>query len=328
VAAEQARYNSWSRWLRERWGTTVRKISLDSGTGCPNREGLTRGGCIFCDARGGGSGAFLRDESLENQIRRGFRRLNDSRDDSMAILYFQSYSSTNTTSENFRQTLENSIDLSKTLGKVAGISVGARPDQVPEEILDIMEALGKREASDVWLELGIQTIDPAGLKWLNRGHDLEAIEDAIRRAARRNVFICAHLICGYLNELRGQLGISSRWLTVHGVHALKFHPLHVLSGTLLEKLYLGGKFSPITSEQYVSEVVEALRTISYDTIIQRLSADASPPELVAPEWVSGKPLVISAIREQMRLLGAFQGDSSTFSSGSLCIPKRSEPEEI
>lgn len=328
MTAEQARYNNWSRWLRERWGVTVRKISLDTGTGCPNREDLTRGGCIFCDARGGGSGAFLQGVSLEDQIRNGFKRLNSSIDDSMIILYFQSYSSTNTTQEIFRETLESSIGLSRSLGRVAGISVGARPDQVPEEILDILETVGEREAIDVWLELGIQTIDPVGLKWLRRGHGLEAIEDSVERASTRNIFICAHLICGYQDEIRGQLGLSSRWLAERGVHALKFHPLHVLKGTELEKLYLSGKFTPIALSEYVSDVVEALRSIPGDVVIQRLSADATPPALVAPEWISGKPLVINAIRERMRSLGAVQGDRSTFSSGSLCIPKKSEPGGI
>lgn len=246
----------------------------------------------------------------------------------MALLYFQSYSSTNTSPEIFRETLESSIDLSRNLGRIAGISVGARPDQVPAEILDILETVGEREAIDVWLELGIQTIDPAGLKWLRRGHGLEAIEDAIGRAARRNISICAHLICGYPDEIRGQLGISSRWLADRKVHALKFHPLHVLKGTMLEKLYLSGKFASIGSLEYVSDVVEALRCIPGDVIIQRLSADSSPPELLAPDWVSCKPLVINAIRDRMRSLGAFQGDRSTFSSGSPGTPKRSEPEEI
>ena len=206
--------------------------------------------------------------------------------------------------------------------------MGARPDQVPEEILDIMETLGKRETIDVWLELGIQTMDPDGLQWLNRGHGIEAIEDAIKRTAMRDLFICAHLICGYHYEMPGQLGTSSRWLVEHGVHALKFHPLYVLKGTKLEKLYLSGEFAPMIMEDYVSEVVETLRSIPDDVIIQRLSADATPPELVAPEWVSDKPLVINAIREQMRSLGAFQGDRSIFSSGSPGTPKRSEPEEI
>lgn len=322
------RYNSWSRWLRERWGTRVQKISLDSGAGCPNRKGLVSGGCIFCDARGGGSGAFLRGENLGSQIRRGFGRLDRVSGTTMALLYFQSYSPTNTTPEKFRETLESTLALSRNIGRVAGIAIGARPDQVPDDILDIMERLGEKNSIDVWLELGVQTIDPSGLKWLSRGHDLEEIEDAVARTAGRKIFVCAHLISGIPGERSLQLSHSSRWLAERGVQALKFHPLHVLRGTMLEKLYLESSFVPIIKEDYVSEVVHAIRVIPGDVLIQRLSADADPPELIAPDWLSRKAQVISLIQGRLEELGAFQGDMSTSSFGSQCNPEKPEPEGI
>ncbi|HPD97661.1 MAG TPA: TIGR01212 family radical SAM protein, partial [Synergistales bacterium] len=155
------RYSNWSSWLRERWGTRVYKIPLDTGAGCPNRDGIERGGCIFCDSLGGGGGAFLRGESLEEQILRGFRRLEKKPGDPMAIIYLQSYSSTNVSADRFAALIEKTLKISHSLGKVAGLAVGARPDQVPDEILDILEEAGIRNSIDVWLELGIQTVDPS-----------------------------------------------------------------------------------------------------------------------------------------------------------------------
>jgi len=305
----------------------VRKISIDSGAGCPNREDLVSGGCIFCDAYGGGSGAFLRGENLESQIRQGFERLHRTSGNTMAILYFQSYSPTNTSPVKFRKTLEKAISLSINTGRVAGIAVGARPDQVPDEILDIMESIGVGNSIDVWLELGVQTTDPSGLKWLRRGHGLEEIEDAFSRSTGRKIFTCAHLISGIPGEAPGQLARSAFLLAGMGVHALKFHPLHVLAGTFLEVMLHNGSFVPITIDDYVSEVVQAIRVLPPDVLIQRLSADASPPQLVAPGWIEGKARVITLIRDRLNELEAFQGDLSTFSSECLCSPEKPEPEE-
>ncbi len=310
------RYSNWSSWLRERWGTRVYKIPLDTGAGCPNRDGIERGGCIFCDSLGGGGGAFLRGESLEEQIMRGFRRLEKKPGDPMAIIYLQSYSSSNVSTDRFAALIEKTLKISHSLGKVAGLAVGARPDQVPDEILDILEEAGIRNSIDVWLELGIQTVDPSGLEWLRRGHDLAASEDAAARTSGRRLFLCGHLISGIPHERPNQLAGSAIWMANRGFDAVKFHPLHVLRGTALEKEFVCGNYSPQTAEEYVSEVITALRVLPKKMLIQRLSADASPEKLRAPLWINDKSRVIAMIRHRLEAYGAFQGDNFTASSES------------
>ncbi|HCR38156.1 MAG: Radical SAM domain protein [Synergistales bacterium 58_81] len=305
-------YNSWSRWLRRRWGTEVRKIPLDTGMGCPNRDSDLLGGCIFCDARGGGSGAFLRSEDLETQIRSGFERIQRKGRDVMALLYFQSYSSTNTASNFFQELLERTLSLASGLGKVAGVAVGARPDQVPDEILDMLERISRERSIDVWIELGVQTMDPSGLDWLERGHGTSEVIDVLARSSRRRIFTCAHLISGIPGEKKGQLAASSLQLSDLGVDALKFHPLYVLTGTRLEALFRSGTFIPPEVEEYVHDVIEAIRYIPDRVILQRISADASPPELVSPSWISQKSMVLSLVQEGLKSLGARQGDLYPF----------------
>ena len=44
------KYNSYSKWIREKFNNRVQKISIDAGFTCPNRDGLKGiGGCIYCD---------------------------------------------------------------------------------------------------------------------------------------------------------------------------------------------------------------------------------------------------------------------------------------
>jgi len=301
-------FNSWSKVLKERWGKRVHKISLDIGASCPHRKNLRTGGCIFCDFLGGGSGASLRGETLKEQIEKGFQVLTRRYKTDMAILYFQSYSSTNLPLNQLEEKILYAIEVGTSLGKVKGLSVGARPDQVPEKFLDFLASLASPDM-EIWLELGIQTIDPAGLKWLNRGHDFDAIERALGLIKQyEQISLCAHLIAGIPGEGSKQLAISGKWLCENGVRGLKFHPLHVLKNTPLESLYLKKEYEPLSMEEYIKRVAEALRYISPDTIIQRLTADASLPRLVAPEWVSKKMLVIEKLKEYMERQNIVQGD--------------------
>lgn len=55
----QKRYRDLNTYFREMFGHRVHKITIDAGTTCPNRDGtLSTGGCIYCNAKGSGTGAF------------------------------------------------------------------------------------------------------------------------------------------------------------------------------------------------------------------------------------------------------------------------------
>ncbi|MGC9371702.1 MAG: TIGR01212 family radical SAM protein [Thermovirgaceae bacterium] len=294
--------------MRKRWGQRVQKISLDIGAGCPHRRNLAEGGCVFCDSFGGGSGAYLSGMTMEDQIIRGFERLRRRYGTDRAILYFQSYSTTNLPVCDLVKVIERAIAFSENLGCVVGLALGARPDQVPDELLRFLEKLAERHI-EIWLELGVQTTDDSGLEWLNRGHGIVEVEDALERCRHcRGLSVCGHLIAGIPGEKDDQLALSAEWLSARGIHGIKFHPLYVLSGTSLERLFRQGLFAPLTRSGYTKKVVGALRSLRPDVAIQRLSADASFPRLVAPEWVLDKQAVMKDIEGLLEQLDARQGD--------------------
>ncbi len=277
----------WSGVLREQYGERVQKVNLDTGAGCPHRNGLRTGGCIFCDECGGGDGAFLKGISIRDQVRKGVEGARRHYKANSIILYFQSYSATYGPLENFKASLEEALDAARDFGaKVRGISVSTRPDLVPAQVLDYLGSLVPDY--EIWLEIGVQTIDPAGLEWLRRGHSLGDIEDALARLRVTKLKTCAHLIAGIQGECEDQLTKSALWLAERGVQAIKFHPLHVLRGTPLEIFYRAGEFSPLTREEYVKRVVEALVALPDGIILQRLTAGARPAQLVAPKWILEK----------------------------------------
>ena len=70
------KYNDYNTYLKELYGQRVQKITIDAGLTCPNRDGsLSKRGCIYCNYRGSGSGAFLKGQSIGEQIDQGRRAM-------------------------------------------------------------------------------------------------------------------------------------------------------------------------------------------------------------------------------------------------------------
>lgn len=307
LVVNEDRYRRWSRYLKERFGKRVHKVSLDTGAGCPNRRSLGDGGCIFCDSLGGGSGAFLQGLSLEQQVCRGIEGVRRRYKTDLILLYFQGYSATNVSLPRFEANLEKAFEVASDLSTVVGVAVGTRPDLVPGPVLDVLGALQDRNY-EVWLELGVQSTFSPSLQWLRRGHGMDPVWSALEGAFSRNLNVCCHLIAGIPGEPEHQLAESAHLLVRKGVQSLKFHPLHVLAGTPLEQLFREGKFRPIELDDYIDEVFYALRRISPQTIIQRISADAHPPRLIAPDWVADKNFFKQRFEASLDESGIRQGD--------------------
>jgi radical SAM superfamily enzyme len=69
-------YRDLNSYLKDRFGQRVQKITLDAGLTCPNRDGrLSTGGCLYCNARGSGTGAWGQGLSIPAQMEAGMARL-------------------------------------------------------------------------------------------------------------------------------------------------------------------------------------------------------------------------------------------------------------
>ncbi len=290
---------TWSEQLRTRHGGPVCEITLDMEAECPHRERLTRGDCLLCDSHGGDTGAFLKGQNLKGQILSGLdvarRRFHTDR----VILYFQSHSTTCVAFDAFKNRINEALVIAEEAGAiVVGLSVGTRPDLVVEDVLNHLIALGG-SGLEVWLELDIQTLDDAGLRYLRRDHDSRCSLDACAKARRKGIALCAHLISGIPGERKDQLARSAERLSQEGVRGYKFHPLHVLTDTELETLFRRGEFNPPSLERYVEAVALALEVLNPEAEIQRLTADVRPPRLIAPQWITAKPRVLQALTDRL-----------------------------
>jgi uncharacterized protein len=170
--------------MKSRFGQKVYKIALDGHMTCPNRDGtLGTRGCIFCSE--GGSGDFAVSlnlktdcsaqneasliatavhEQIEEAISRVKRKMGSAPD--AYIAYFQSY--TNTYAP--LSYLEALFTAAIRHPKIVALSIGTRPDCLPDEVLDLCARVNREKP--VWLELGLQTIHEDTAVFIRRGYPL------------------------------------------------------------------------------------------------------------------------------------------------------------
>lgn len=295
-------YNEYSRYLKNLYGCRVQKIPLDAGLTCPNRDGSKgTGGCLYCDARGSGTGAFARLPSVTEQIRQGKAFLGKRYGAGKFIAYFQSFSNTYAP----RAVLEKMYREALDQEDVVGLAVGTRPDCVNPEILDLLASFQKTHL--VWVEYGLQSFHPETLRRINRGHTGEEFEEAVVETRQRGLNICAHVILGLPGEGLPEVLGTARRLAGQDIQGLKIHSLYINQGTGLEAWYRDGRYQPLTRDRYVEWVCRFLEHIPPDWIIQRLTGDPNPGELVAPVWALEKRKTLERIRTRLEETGGFQG---------------------
>lgn len=284
-------------YLRQRFGRRLRKIPLDAGSGCPNRDGsISRKGCVFCNARGSGTGLATCGLSLAEQWARFVFRAVPCRPDEPGppeyIAYLQSFSNTYGPAARLAGLLEEI----RGLPGLAAVSVGTRPDCLDREKLAILAGTGIPET---WLDIGLQTSDDATLARIGRGHDFACFASAVEQAAAFGLKVCAHVMAGLPGEGESGFLTTVRSVSALPVRGIKFHNLLVLRGTALEAMWRAGKYSPLTPSRYVSMLCRALAETRPDMVVHRLQADPAPGELVAPDWAGDKSALLARIRAEL-----------------------------
>jgi radical SAM protein (TIGR01212 family) len=313
--AAELPYRDLNTHLKSRFGQRVQKITLDAGLTCPNRDGRVGvGGCLYCNARGAGTGAWSRGQSLPAQMAVGLENMARRYGAARFIAYFQSFSNTYAPIEKLRELYESAL----AWPQVAGLSIGTRPDCLPDEVLDLLAGYARDRL--VWLELGLQSAHDATLKRLNRGHDAACFAGAATRAAARGLEVVAHVILGLPGEGPREMAATARYLARLPVHGVKIHLLYVIQDSGLARLHGAGQYVCLTEDQYVTLVVDFIELLPPHFIIHRLTGDPHRDELVAPAWCLDKSRVLQRIREEFARRGTRQGSRWAAAAGELLAP--------
>jgi radical SAM protein (TIGR01212 family) len=296
------RYNDLNTYLRSLYGCRVQKITVDAGLSCPNRDGtVATGGCIYCNARGSGSGALARGLSVTEQLLQGKRALAGRYKAKKFLAYFQSFSNTYAALDRLQRLYDEAL----AVEDIIGLSIGTRPDCVTEAVLELLQDYAQKYL--IWIEYGLQSASDATLALINRGHDVRCFKDAVRATANRGIKICVHVILGLPDETRQDMFRTARTIADLEIDGLKLHLLYVVKGTRLEALYRRGKYRCLEQQEYVDLVCDFLERIPSKMIIQRLTGDPHPQELTAPQWSLNKSQTLAQIRATLEFRDSWQG---------------------
>ena len=299
---KKKRYSDYNAYLRELFGERVQKISIDAGLSCPNRSGrLSRLGCIYCNEKGSGSGLSEKGLSIRDQIEAGKIGSMKKYKAKKFLAYFQSYSNTYTTLAHMKAIYDEALSCEG----MVGLAIGTRPDCIDPEKLDLIQTYIKDYL--VWIEYGLQSIHDGTLKRINRGHTFREFSHAVDLTRNRGIQICTHVILGLPGENRDMMLETARTLADGGINGIKIHLLYVIRGTPLEKLWQRGAYAPMEQAEYVEMVCDFLELLPKHIIIQRITGDPHPDELMAPLWASRYRETFNLIQDLLEKRDTFQG---------------------
>lgn len=296
------RYQDLNRFFRARFGERVHKITVDAGFTCPNRDGtLSTKGCIYCNAKGSGTGQFALGRTITQQLEAARARIVKRFKATKYIAYFQSFTNTYAPVD----TLKRLYDEALAVDGVVGLAIGTRPDCISPEIIDLLA--GYAAHAHVWVEYGLQSANDATLARINRGHDAACFANAVAATRNRGIHICAHIILGLPGESAEDMRRTARFVADVGVEGVKLHLLYVIRGTPLAARYDAGQYTCLTMAEYADRVCDTLEVLHPDTVIQRLTGDPHPAELVAPAWALEKADTMELIHRRLEERDTWQG---------------------
>lgn len=295
-------YKTYGAMLRQRFGGRVQRVSIDAGFTCPNVDGtLARGGCVFCDNRSFSPSRRGRLKSVLEQLQSGIQTVRKRYGRVRGfIAYFQPATNTYAPVDQLEELYRAVVHLPE----VVGLAIGTRPDCVPDEVLDLIDDLGKERY--VSLEFGMQTIHAASLDWMNRAHDHEAMVDAMERSHGRSFETCAHIILGIPGETDLQMMETAAEVARLRPHGIKLHNLYAVEGTPLGESVRRGEIELLGRDAYIHAVVDFLERMPPEMIVERVSGEAPTGYLIAPAWCREKSALRKDIDDEFQRRGTRQ----------------------
>lgn len=288
-------YLSFNKYLKDKFGQKVYKISLDGGFTCLNRDGkIDTRGCIFCSKGGSGDFAQNRDLSITEQIESGKKIVKKKIKSGKYIAYFQAFTNTYAPVEILRAKYSEAINHPD----IVALSIATRPDCLGDDVIELLDEMNK--IKPVFVELGLQTIHNDSAKYIRRGYSLEVYNEAVKNLKNIGVNIVVHIILGLPNESEEDMLESIKYVCQSQIDGIKLQLLHIIAGTDLAKDYEKGLFKTLEFDEYVELIAKCVAIIPKNIVIHRLTGDGAKKDLIAPLWSADKKRVLNAINKALR----------------------------
>lgn len=281
--------------LKEQYGEKIYRLALSSGCTCPNRDGkVGTGGCTFCSE--GGSGEFAaKPAPIAEQIEAAKKLVSAKTKGSRFIAYFQSYTNTYGDVNRLRALYTETVERDD----IVILSVGTRPDCLPDEMISMLAELNR--IKPVWVELGLQTAHDETAARINRCYPLSTFEDAYRRLTEAGLTVIVHLILGLPGENEDDMLDSVRYLAklTPPPGGVKLQLLQILRGTKMAEEYERSPWPIMTLAEYAELIIKAVRLLPPKTVVHRITGDGPKRLLIEPQWCADKKRVLNTLRRHL-----------------------------
>lgn len=305
------RYHTWNYALRQQFGEKIFKVPIDGGFDCPNRDGtVAKGGCTFCSVSGSGDMIVAPSDPLPLQFQKEIQLMHQKWPTvDQYIVYFQNFTNTHASVDVIRHRFEQVVNEKG----VVGLSIGTRPDCLPDEVVNYLAELNERFY--LWVELGLQTTFEETSAAINRAHDYQTYLDGVAKLRKHGIRVCTHLINGLPGETPAMMRENvRRTIQDSDIQGIKLHLLHLMTNTKMMRDYNEGRLQLMSKEAYVSVICDQLEMIPPEIVIHRLTGDAPFETIIGgPMWSLKKWEVLNAIDAEMKRRNSYQGKYTVIS---------------
>ncbi len=301
-------YNDFPSFLKRFFSYKVQKISINAGFTCPNRDGTVGlGGCTYCNNQTFSPAYCKTNKTITQQLEEGKCFFAHKYPSMKYLAYFQSYTNTYDSFEILKAKYEEAL----SVRDVVGLVIGTRPDCVSDELLAYLGELSKNQF--VLVEYGIETTSDKTLQRVNRGHSFDAVINAVQQTSQYGILTGGHVILGLPGETEDIILSQPEILSKLPLNILKLHQLQIIKGTRMEKEYIASPqdFHISTLEVYLDLVIEYLKRLRPDMVVERFISQ-SPQELIlAPDWGIRNYEFTMMLMKKMKEKEAYQGQLYT-----------------
>ena len=297
------RYHTLNYHLREKYNQKIFKVMINAGFTCPNIDGTVKyGGCTFCSTKGSGDFAGNPEDNLKTQFNQVKEMMHQKWPEAGYIAYFQAFSNTHAPLEVLKRKYEAVLECDPN---IVALSIGTRPDCLPDDVVDYLGELNKEV--DLWVELGLQSMHDKTGKRINRGHDYQTLVEGVNKLRAKNIDVIIHIINGLPYETKEMMIDTIKYLSDLDIQGIKIHALSILKNTELASLYEKEKFKVLSRDEYIDIVVEQLEYLREDIVVNRITGDPAVEDLIEPSWLIKKTTILNDIDKLMKQKDTYQG---------------------
>lgn len=167
------------------------------------------------------------------------------------------------------ETLEEAQKNNETAShRCVNLTVETRPDYCKENHVDEMLDFGVTR-----VEIGVQSIFPKIISFINRGHTVEDVVEATEIARNAGLKINYHIMPGLPgSDFKNDLITLRTIFEYQGFKPdyLKIYPTVVVEGTKLFEIWKKGEYKPYSTDEIVELLIEAKKTIPKYCRIQHI----------------------------------------------------------